>query len=257
MIRKFYLVNENENTFMLTGYGRNKTDIESLDNLGFEFDIEYHEFDARFVEIKRTIPQKTISMALVFYEGYDGFTKWREFVTKSKSLRLFYSLKDTKYCYVNVKSSSKTQLEAGILRSNVELECLSLWLVNKSAVINVTRTDDGKIYPYTYPYTYAISFNGTVEVENLSSRSVPIKLTIEGNVYNPNEKNDRRSEGKNEGVLLSDIGYIKSSIDRIEKSLDKLEQNYALLSERVVKVETELDAHIKNKAIHKVQGASK
>lgn len=185
MIRKFYLVNENESTFMLTGYGRNKTDIESLDNLGFEFDIEYHEFDARFVEIKRTIPQKTISMTLVFYEGYDGFTKWREFVTKSKTLRLFYSLKDTKYCYVNVKSSSKTQLEAGILRSNVELECLSLWLVNKSAVINVTRTDDGKIYPYTYPYTYAISFNGTVEVENLSSRSVPIKLTIEGNVYNP------------------------------------------------------------------------
>jgi len=74
--------------------------------------------------------------------------------------------------------------------------------------------------------------------------------------FRRNDRGDRRAEGKNEGVLISDVGYIKSSIDRIEKSLDKLEQNYAKLSERVVKVEAELDAHIKNKSIHKLTGGS-
>ena len=185
MIRKFYLCNENDNTFTLFGYGRSKTDIETLDNLGFEFDIDYSDFDGRFVEIDRTIPQKTISMTLIFYEGYAGFTKWREFVTKSKTLRLFYSIGDTKYCYVNVRSSSKTQLEYGILRSSVELECLSLWLVNKSATINVRKTDAGKTYHYAYPYTYAVSYNGKITVNNGSSRSVPLKLTLKGNCLNP------------------------------------------------------------------------
>jgi len=57
--------------------------------------------------------------------------------------------------------------------------------------------------------------------------------------------------------LISDVGYIKSSIDRIEKFMDKLEQNYATLSERVVKVETTLEDHIKNKSIHKTNGGDK
>ena len=46
-----------------------------------------------------------------------------------------------------------------------------------------------------------------------------------------------KDEDKNEGVMLSDIGYIKSSIDRIEKSLNHLEERYADLSSRLVKVE--------------------
>lgn len=74
--------------------------------------------------------------------------------------------------------------------------------------------------------------------------------------FRRNDHSDRKAEGKNEGVLISDVGYIKSSIDRIEKSLDKLEQNYTKLSERVIKVEAELDAHIKNKSIHKTVGGT-
>lgn len=75
--------------------------------------------------------------------------------------------------------------------------------------------------------------------------------------FRRNDRGDHKQEGKNEGVLISDVGYIKSSIDRIEKSMDKLEQNYASLSERVVKVETTLEDHIKNKSIHKTNGGDK
>lgn len=75
--------------------------------------------------------------------------------------------------------------------------------------------------------------------------------------FRRNDHSDRKREGKNEGVLISDVGYIKSSIDRIEKSLDRLEQNYTKLSERVIKVEAELDAHVKNKSIHKTTGGTR
>lgn len=37
-----------------------------------------------------------------------------------------------------------------------------------------------------------------------------------------NKKDDKLS-GKNEGIIVSDISYIKSSTERIEKRLDKLE----------------------------------
>lgn len=78
--------------------------------------------------------------------------------------------------------------------------------------------------------------------------------------FRKGERSDHKDEGKNEGVMLSDIGYIKSSIDRIEKSLNHLEERYTELSNRLVKVEestknahkriTELHDEIKGGANH-------
>ena len=136
MRRKLYLVNESGGTFYFD-LSHNCV-IEELDGFGFEFEIDYEDFDARFVESKRKIPQRTIDLTLVFIDGYNGFTRWRDYLTKSNELRLFYeTTAGKKYCYVNIKSSSKAQLESGILRSQVKIDCLSLWLVNKSAHIDV------------------------------------------------------------------------------------------------------------------------
>ncbi|MDE6584042.1 MAG: hypothetical protein K2K15_01445 [Anaeroplasmataceae bacterium] len=55
--------------------------------------------------------------------------------------------------------------------------------------------------------------------------------------FRRNQNHDTRKNGKSEGVLISDIGYIKSSIDRMEKKLDKVETNYQDLLTRLVKVE--------------------
>ena len=184
MRRKLYLVNEVGSTFYFD-YAHNSV-IEEMDGFGFEFEIDYQDFNARFVETKRKIPQKTIGLTLVFIDGYRGFTRWREFLTKCKELRLFYETDaGKKYCYVNIKSSSKTQLEQGILRTQVKVDCLSLWLVNKSAHIDVVDTGGGKIYPYSYPYVYAISFNGKVTVVNESPIKVPLFIRLIGNCYNP------------------------------------------------------------------------
>lgn len=68
--------------------------------------------------------------------------------------------------------------------------------------------------------------------------------------FRRNEKVDNKKDGKHEGVLISDVGYIKSSIDRIEKTLDKLQEKYDDLHSRVLIVEQKMDDHIKNDSIH-------
>ena len=53
-------------------------------------------------------------------------------------------------------------------------------------------------------------------------------------------KNDFKHEGKTEGVMFSDIGYIKACIDRVEKNLNTVDERYLHLSERLTKVEESL-----------------
>lgn len=76
--------------------------------------------------------------------------------------------------------------------------------------------------------------------------------------YKRNAKTDNKQEGKNEGVLISDVGYIKSSIDRIEKNMDKLEDRYNQLSmqpskteESVAQAHKRITEHINDKTKHK------
>lgn len=55
--------------------------------------------------------------------------------------------------------------------------------------------------------------------------------------FRRNQNHDTKKDGKTEGVLISDIGYIKSSIDRMEGKLDRVETNYQNLLSRLVRVE--------------------
>ena len=42
--------------------------------------------------------------------------------------------------------------------------------------------------------------------------------------FKRSNKQEDKSEGKNEGVMFSDIGYIKACVDRVEKNLNKVEE---------------------------------
>ncbi|MDE6947322.1 MAG: hypothetical protein K2P14_09085 [Anaeroplasmataceae bacterium] len=55
--------------------------------------------------------------------------------------------------------------------------------------------------------------------------------------FRRNHTSDTKKDGRTEGVLISDIGYIKSSIDRMEGKLDKVETNYQDLLSRLIRVE--------------------
>ena len=48
---------------------------------------------------------------------------------------------------------------------------------------------------------------------------------------------DQKSDGKKEGVIFSDIGYIKACVDRVEKNLTKVDERYKDVLQRLSKVE--------------------
>lgn len=58
--------------------------------------------------------------------------------------------------------------------------------------------------------------------------------------FKRSEKQEHRNEGKNEGLMMSDIGYIKACVDRVEKNMTKVEERYRQVIERLVKVEESL-----------------
>lgn len=55
--------------------------------------------------------------------------------------------------------------------------------------------------------------------------------------YQKGLKKDSSEDGKNSGVMLSDIGYIKSGIDDLKRKQEVAEERHYSLAERVTKVE--------------------
>lgn len=55
--------------------------------------------------------------------------------------------------------------------------------------------------------------------------------------FKRSERQDQKSAGKNEGFIMSDIGYIKACVDRMEKNLANVDERYRNLVERLAKVE--------------------
>lgn len=58
--------------------------------------------------------------------------------------------------------------------------------------------------------------------------------------FKRNERDDQRKEGKNEGLIITNISYIKTMIERIEDNLIKLDERYRNVLERLSKVEESL-----------------
>ena len=52
---------------------------------------------------------------------------------------------------------------------------------------------------------------------------------------------EQRVDGKTEGAMLSDIGYIKACVDRVEKNLNKVDERYRNIAERLARFEEGLE----------------
>ena len=77
----------------------------------------------------------------------------------------------------------------------------------------------------------------------LSSLSVAIALSA----FKRNERQDQKAEGKQDGLILSDVGYIKACVDRMEKNLTSMDERYRNIVERLAKVEERLNQQTDSK----------
>lgn len=55
--------------------------------------------------------------------------------------------------------------------------------------------------------------------------------------FKRSNQNEQKTNGKTEGVMFSDIGYIKACVDRVEKNLNKVDERDRNIAERLAKVE--------------------
>ena len=70
--------------------------------------------------------------------------------------------------------------------------------------------------------------------------SSAISVIFAAFAFKRSEKQDFKKEGKNEGVILTDIGYIKACVDRMEKKISNVDERYQDLLQRLTKVEENL-----------------
>lgn len=217
-MREFYLVNEVGTTF--TFNHRNQSYISGIDDIGYERENTYLTFDNSFKKVDEKVPQADISFSVVFAEGYSGYAKFIEFIRKSKKLRLFYRWGDqSKYMYVAFKGITKTELQSGAIQSMLTLEKMSLWLNKINYSINVSRNEDGKIFPFKYPFVYSSSYNGEITVTNNGEYKAALYVCIQGAVNNP------EVEVTKDGVLVSKLRLLVTSPScYIEVNAEKTDQ---------------------------------
>ena len=68
-----------------------------------------------------------------------------------------------------------------------------------------------------------------------------LSILIAYMVFKRNKEKDHLKEALDNGVLLSDIGYIKKTLDRIEKRLENVEVNYNDLLKRIIVLEEKIN----------------
>ena len=74
--------------------------------------------------------------------------------------------------------------------------------------------------------------------------------------FKRNDKEDSKLVGKTEGVMFSDIGYIKACVDRVEKNLNKVDERYRNVAERLAKLEESVTNVTKRvDEIYKLEGS--
>lgn len=185
MIRQFYLENEFGELYYFNH--KNQTLISHVSGLGFSFESTYFEYSRFYSKSDYNIPLSEIKATLIFLNGYDGYKGFVDYISKSnKELKLHY-LNDafTAYCYIDIKSLSKTELIANSIQSEIIIKKLSLWLKERTYEIVANGTAVGKSYPYTYPFSYTHSFEGKINVDNLGLDEAPLVIEIEGDFVDP------------------------------------------------------------------------
>ena len=59
------------------------------------------------------------------------------------------------------------------------------------------------------------------------------------------DNHDQKEDGKSEGVMFANIGYIKECVDRVEKNLNKVEERYRAIAEKNAKLEESVSNLVK------------
>ncbi|MDO5015299.1 MAG: hypothetical protein Q4E28_05040 [Clostridia bacterium] len=72
----------------------------------------------------------------------------------------------------------------------------------------------------------------------LSALGIACSIIFGYIAYKRKEKCENETEGKKDGVLLTEIGYIKSGVDDIKRKQEKQDEQYVIVMTRLATVES-------------------
>ncbi len=206
MIRRLYLENVYGTRFHFNY--QSGVLISMLSGLGFSNEYTYLKYENQYDQVERVIPLTEISAMLTFLKGYLGYKCFLDYIQQNEqNLKLHYQTIETAFCYIDIKSLSKSALIGGALQSEISFNKKSLWLKEKAISIDVNTDCFGKVFPYSYPFIYSSAYEGKVSIANKGIVKAPLKIEMYGAVDNP-EVNILKN-----GEIVSSLKLNVSSLD--------------------------------------------
>ena|SRR5690554_446506 len=245
MIRKFYIENSKGQKFDFSYYSGFL--ISKITGLGFSYNMSYLKYDHIFHGVKKDEPLGEISFDIIFLNGYEGYQSLIEYLNiETTNLKLYYTTTDTKFVYVDFVNLSKSEIADGHLKSTAILNKKTYWIKERTLILNLDQTINGKIYPYTYPFLYNQTTGGKVRIKIGGVTKAATVIEITGNIKNPSLEVKQNNnvitsmklniEKNNARIVISSIPneqYIKSYNGNTEEDIYALQDfekdNFILL----------------------------
>ena len=183
IIREFYLLNNFGQKWDLST--TSQTPLTSPTNLGIQNSYEFLDLGNKFLVNSKSVSMTKPTGTIVFYNGYQGYNDFMDFIANADSLRLFYKTTDERYIDVEVESVAKTEKTRNVLQCQIVFNKLSYWKKQNVVQVQGQSSTKGKIYPYTYSYVYSLAGANNIRLTNSGNSPTPLTIEIQGNFSNP------------------------------------------------------------------------
>jgi len=157
------------------------------DGLGIKTKIKSFEVEnTTFIEEVNT-QTATISGTLYFkdYQHYKRFVEFVGNVNTDKPMKLYYSIGEVlekhwyKLVLISELKKGEVNIKTAALEVKAKFEAISMWKQDRSISIEIARTGDSLVYPYTYPYTYGGN-NLAIDIDNTGNLPTSCVVKAEG-----------------------------------------------------------------------------
>jgi len=189
-MRKFWLENSEGKLWDLTDPNLDNgggSFLADPSGLGIKTKIKSFEIENTFFIEEVTTATQSIDGTMHF-KDYDHFKRFIEFVGNVNTdtpLKFYYSTgeKLEKYWYklilIGELKKGEISRKTATLQVKAKFDCLSRWKQDVEISIEIARSGNALVYPYTYPYVYGGN-NLAVNIDNTGNLPTSCLVKIEG-----------------------------------------------------------------------------
>ena len=162
--------------------------------LGFQQNVDVVEGDTIDYVLKQTLSKRTIKLTLL-WKGENAYFQYKTFLTW---LALYNDMNKYHFRFSYVLAGVRRKVELAVtnldlkgrdgyrVSAELTMQPLSPFYEEEGITIEISQINLGKIYNYSYPYFYGGgAYTAENVINNLYLTSIPIKITLSGQIDNP------------------------------------------------------------------------